>query len=94
MAWVYILECSDGTYYVGSCRNLEHRLAAHHAGSGAVYTRSRRPVALVWAQEFERIDEAWAMERRLHPWSRAKKRALIEGRFDALPGLSRSAYRR
>ena len=60
--FMYFLECSDGSYYVGSTRNLEERLQQHQAGEGAAYTRRRRPVRLVFAQEFQRIDEAYAME--------------------------------
>jgi putative endonuclease len=82
MPHMYILECRDGTYYTGSTRDLEHRMAEHVAGSypdGC--TSSRRPVHLVYFEEFERIDDAWARERQVHGWSRAKKRALIEGRI-------------
>jgi putative endonuclease len=90
MAWVYILSCADGSYYVGSTRNLDARLAQHASGKGSAYTGKRLPIALAWAHETERIDDAWIVERQIHGWSRAKKKALIEGRFDDLPGLSRS----
>ena len=90
MSWVYILSCADGSYYVGSTRNLDARLADHESGKGSVYTATRLPLTLAWADEVERIDDAWALERQLHGWSRAKKRALIEGRFDDLPQLSRN----
>jgi putative endonuclease len=94
MPFTYILRCADGSYYVGSTRDLERRLAQHEAGEGAVYTRRRRPVELVWAHEFQLVDDAFALEKRVQNWSRAKREALIEGRFTDLPGLSRSAYRR
>ncbi|WP_245633026.1 GIY-YIG nuclease family protein [Luteipulveratus mongoliensis] len=58
MAWTYILRCCDGSYYVGSTTDLERRLAQHQHGEGASYTRLRRPVELVWCQEFARVDEA------------------------------------
>ncbi len=90
MAHVYILECADGSYYVGSTRNLEHRLWQHEEGIGCDYTRGRRPVKLVFAQEYERVVDAWAAERKLHGWSRAKREALIRGDFEALPRLSRN----
>lgn len=90
MAWTYILECADGSFYVGSTTNLELRMDQHQHGKGPGYTAERRPVALVWAHEFDKIDEAWAMERRLHGWRRAKKIALINGEFELLPVLSRS----
>ena len=88
--FLYILECSDGTLYVGSTRNVEHRLDQHQSGNGSRYTRPRRPVRLVYQQEFPNIGEAYAAERRLHGWSRAKRSALVEGRFDLLPELSRT----
>ncbi len=58
MPWTYILECSDGSFYVGSTRHLERRLFEHDEGLGAAYTKRRRPVRLVWAADFERIDDA------------------------------------
>jgi predicted GIY-YIG superfamily endonuclease len=90
MAHVYILRCADDSYYyVGSTRNLEHRLWQHQEGIGCAYTKSRRPVQLVFAQEYPTVAEAWSVERKLHGWSRAKREALIRGDFDALPRLSR-----
>jgi putative endonuclease len=71
MPFVYILRCSDTSYYVGSTRNLEHRLWQHSTGAGSAYTAKRIPVLLVFAQEFERIDEANAFEKRIQGWSRA-----------------------
>lgn len=94
MAWVYMLECSDGSYYVGSTRNLERRFAEHVSGVGAAYTRTRLPVRLVFAEEYARVDEAYEREKQLQGWSRAKRRALIERSFETLPDLSRSSYRR
>ena len=94
MAWVYIVECNDGTLYVGSTRDLESRIELHNRGRGARYTAQRLPVRLVWAEEFERVDEAWAAERRLHGWSAGKKRALIAGDMAQLRSLARSSYRR
>ena len=49
--WVYLLRCGDGTLYTGITDDLDRRLAAHNAGRGAKYTRSRRPVTLVWREE-------------------------------------------
>ncbi|HEY0239549.1 MAG TPA: GIY-YIG nuclease family protein [Friedmanniella sp.] len=90
MAWTYLLRCSNGSFYVGSTRNLDQRVAEHDAGAVEGYTEKRRPVELVWAHETERVDEAWALERQIKGWGRAKRIALIEGRFADLPGLSRS----
>ncbi|WP_269937026.1 GIY-YIG nuclease family protein [Arthrobacter sp. HY1533] len=94
MAHVYILRCSDGSYYVGSTIDLERRLVQHNAGEGAAYTRHRLPVTLVWAQQYDRVDTAFALEKQIQGWSRAKREALIEGRLSDLPGLSRSRQAR
>jgi len=94
MGWVYILKCADGSFYVGSTRNLESRVTQHAAGFGAEYTRRRLPVELAWSHQCDRVDEAFALEKRIQGWSRAKREALIRGDFDQLPGLSRSSYRR
>nr|WP_257910034.1 GIY-YIG nuclease family protein [Janibacter limosus] len=88
MAHVYMLRCADGTYYVGSTRNLASRMRQHGAGGGSAYTSKRMPVELVWSAETERVTEAYAFERKLHGWSRAKKEALIRGDFDAIQLLA------
>ena len=59
MAWTYILECADGSYYVGSTVDHQGRVWQHENGEGAVYTRNRRPVTLVWSAQFDRIDQAF-----------------------------------
>ena len=87
MAWVYILRCADDSFYVGSTRDLDHRLSQHDLGAVDAYTKKRRPVVLAWAQEVERIDEAYTLEGKIKGWRRAKRIALIEGRYDLLPGL-------
>jgi putative endonuclease len=88
MAWVYLVECSDGSLYVGSTTDLDLRIAQHDSGAVSAYTRTRRPVTLVWAAELETIPEAYTLERKLHGWSRAKKLALARGEFAELPLLS------
>jgi putative endonuclease len=88
MAWVYILECRDGTYYVGSTVDLPARLHQHQTGLGAAYTRHRRPVQLVWSFETPSVAHAFALEKQIQGWSRAKRRALIDGRFADLPSLA------
>lgn len=87
MAWTYMLRCDDGTLYVGSTRALDHRLSQHHLGCGSKYTASRRPLELVWRQEFEHIVEAWRLERQIHGWGRAKREAFIDGGFEAVQAL-------
>ena len=94
MAWMYILRCADGSYYVGSTRNLEARLWMHQQGLGAEYTKHRLPVELVYACQFDRVDEAFAMEKRVQGWSRKKREALIRGDYDALPALASRAKKR
>jgi putative endonuclease len=91
---VYMLRCRDGSYYVGSSRNVENRLAQHASGAGGEYTSKRMPVELVYLEEFDDIGEAFAWEKRIQGWSRKKREALIERRWDDLPGLSRSSFRR
>tara|TARA_Y100000814_G_scaffold265296_1_gene218476 strand:- start:7167 stop:7454 length:288 start_codon:yes stop_codon:yes gene_type:complete len=94
MMGVYMLRCGDGSYYVGSSRNIEHRLWQHSTGAGGDYTSKRQPVELVFVQEFDRIDEAYVREKQLQGWSRRKREALIESRWDDLPGLSRKVFGR
>jgi putative endonuclease len=89
-AWLYILRCADGAYYVGTARaDLEIRVAEHQAGTFGGYTAARRPVALVYSEYFERIVDAIAAERKIKGWSRAKKQALIAGDLQRLHALSR-----
>ncbi len=90
MPHVYIVRCSDDTYYVGSTWNLDARLWQHnHSPDGAKYTHTRRPVVLVWNAEFDSIEQAFAFEKRISGWRREKKEAVIRGDYDALPELSR-----
>ena len=89
-AWLYILLCADGSYYVGTTRtDLEVRVAQHQTGHFGGYTATRRPVVLVYSDYFERIVDAIAAERQIKGWSRAKKQALIAGDFDRLRALAR-----
>jgi putative endonuclease len=94
MPFVYILECCDRSYCVGSTWDVERRPSEHNEGLGAVYTRRRRPVALVWHAYHDSVAEAYAMEKRVQGWNRAKRRAFIEGRLSDLPGLASRAGRR
>ena len=88
--YVYILRCADGSYYVGHTDDLETRLAAHQSGEIAGYTYSRRPVQLVFQEEFPSREDAFLRERQLKGWSRRKKEALIRGDWDNLGRLSRA----
>ena len=90
MAFAYMVRCRDRSYYVGSTRTtLEHRIAEHNAGVYPGYTAARRPVRLVWHQEFQRITDAIEAERQLKGWSRAKKEALIRGDYALIHILAR-----
>ncbi|HEX4058321.1 MAG TPA: GIY-YIG nuclease family protein [Galbitalea sp.] len=93
MAWIYIVKCADGSFYTGSTQDLELRLWQHNHGDvgvGANFTRKRRPVVLVFSEQFDNVVDAFAAEKQIQGWSRAKKLALIEGRVGDLPQLSRS----
>jgi putative endonuclease len=85
---MYILECSDGSYYTGSTRNLDIRLIQHQNGKGANHTKKRLPVRLVYFEEYSRIDEAFKREKQVQGWSRNKKEALINGNPELLPKLA------
>ena len=82
--WVYILRCSDDSYYVGHTDNIDKRLAEHHANRYSCYTSKRLPVTLVFQQSFSTRDEAFVCERQIKKWRRAKKEALIRGDWQAL----------
>jgi len=88
--FVYILHCSDGSYYTGLTEDLEIRLVQHQAGEVPGYTKSRRPVKLVFSDEFSSMDDAINRERQIKGWSRSKKEALIAGDWEGLAELSRS----
>lgn len=83
---VYILLCSDGSYYTGSAADVEKRLWQHQEGvSTEAYTYSRRPVKLTWcSDEVDRYSDALRLERQIKGWSRAKKKALIRNDFDGI----------
>jgi len=87
--YLYILKCRDGRYYVGSARHdLDRRLAQHHAGE-STYTATRRPLELIFVQEFEDPRDLVAMERRLKGWTRAKKEAYMASDIATLRTLAR-----
>jgi putative endonuclease len=77
VGYFYILLCADGTFYVGSTRDLLRRLWEHRQGLGAEYTRTRLPVRLLYFEQNERVSEAWGRERTVHGWTRSKKKKLI-----------------
>ena len=92
MAWMYILECADGSYYVGSTKNLERRISEHRQGIGAKYTSNRLPVKLVYGEEYDHVADAYAREKQVQGWRRAKREALINGGPELLPALARKIF--
>lgn len=86
--YMYILECSDGSYYTGSTKYLDLRLAQHQAGEGSNHTKKRLPVKLIYFEEFQRIDEAFYREKQIQGWSRKKKEALINDLTEELKKLA------
>jgi putative endonuclease len=89
-AYLYIVKCRDGSFYVGTTRSsLEIRIAQHNTGTFRGYTESRRPVELVFSEWFERIVDAIEGERKLKGWSRAKKQAFIRGDVASLQQLAK-----
>jgi len=92
-ASLYILQCADGSYYVGSTRtDLEIRVAEHNEGQYGGYTAKRRPVRLVYSQHFDIIADAISAERQVKGWSRAKKGALIAGDWSHIALLARRRH--
>lgn len=76
-AYTYMLECADGTYYTGWTNDLEKRLSAHNAGKGGKYTSVRRPVTLVYYEEFETKQEAMSREWHIKQLTRKQKEELV-----------------
>jgi putative endonuclease len=92
MGWMYILQYSDGSYYVGSTRNLDLRFAQHQQGEGSKYTSGRLPVELVYAEEYDRISDAYSHEKQIQGWTRRKREALINGVPELLPDLAKKVF--
>ncbi|NRQ48726.1 GIY-YIG nuclease family protein [Aeromicrobium stalagmiti] len=94
MGFMYILRCSDGSYYVGSTRDIDARLRQHQCGEGAQYTKRRRPVELVYCLPCESVVQAFWWEKKVQKWGRAKREALIRGELELLPELSKKTFDR
>ena len=78
MNYTYILKCKDNTLYTGWTNNLEKRIASHNQGTGAKYTRNRRPVELVYYEAFDTKEAAMRREYEIKQMSRNQKIALID----------------
>lgn len=92
--WTYILLCSDGRYYTGHTDHLDRRIAQHQYGGFCDFTSRRRPVTLVWSQDFATRVEALEAERRIKPWSRAKKEASIRGDWEMVSHFAKPPHER
>ena len=92
--YVYILKCSDKTYYTGITSNLTKRIKEHKAGKHIdSYTFKRRPVTLEFYAEFTNVEQAIDTEKQIKKWSRVKKQALINGDFEKLPNLAKKKFK-
>ena len=91
--FVYVLRCSDNSYYIGHTDDLERRIQSHMDATFGGYTSTKRPVFLVFSCEFTTRDEAIERERQLKGWSRAKKEALILNDWETIKKLARSQSR-
>jgi len=93
LSYVYILKCSDSSYYTGVTSDLTQRLFRHESAYYPdCYTTNRRPLELVFYCEFTDIGIAIDKEKQIKKWSRAKKEALIKGDFDALVNLAKKKF--
>jgi putative endonuclease len=89
--YVYILKCSDGSYYTGVTNNMEKRLLQHNSDDSLTsYTSKRRPVELVYHQQFNDINQAIELEKQIKGWSRRKKEALINEDWEKLKLYSKN----
>jgi putative endonuclease len=87
---VYILKCSDNSYYTGVTSNFDKRIVEHQLGKHPnSYTFRRRPLELVYFEVFQDVNQAIAHEKQIKGWSRAKKKALIEGNWEKIMELSK-----
>ncbi|WP_034061100.1 GIY-YIG nuclease family protein [Lacinutrix jangbogonensis] len=92
--YVYILECSDKSYYTGFTSKLQARVIEHQTGKYPdSYTHNRRPIKLVFHAEFTNPNQAIESEKQIKKWSRAKKEALINNAFENLPNLSKKKFK-
>ena len=93
--FVYILECSDGSYYTGHTVDIDARISSHKLGTiKQCYTYIRRPIKVAYVEEFPTRDEAFGAERQIKGWCRRKKQALINGEFYLLKYLSNNNHKK
>ena len=83
--FVYIIKCSDNSYYTGFTNNLQRRLQEHHSGKNKdCYTFDKRPIELMWFETFNDVLNAIETEKKIKGWTRIKKEALIAEDWDKL----------
>ncbi|AQX11049.1 hypothetical protein BAX94_14530 [Elizabethkingia meningoseptica] len=93
-SFVYILLCSDNTYYTGVTENVFRRFDEHQDGKYfGSYTYNRRPVSLVYYSTFTDIEQAILFEKKIKKWSQAKKEALINEQYEELPNLAKKKFK-
>ena len=90
--YVYIINCSDGSYYIGHTNNIDKRLSEHNEGTGSFHTRLHRPFELVYLERYQTRKEAFWVERKLKAWSRKKKEALISKDWNELSNCSKKRF--
>ncbi len=93
--YLYILKCSDNSFYTGVTNNLDKRIIEHNSGlNPEAYTFNKRPVELVYHTYFTNFNSAFEWETRIKKWSRAKKQALIDGDSELLQLLSKKDFKK
>ena len=92
--FVYILKCSDESYYTGVTNDLERRVGEHQSGIINGYTSSRLPVKLVYSERFSDVNQTIKSEKQIKGWNRKKKEALIAGNFDLIVKLSKQKVKK
>lgn len=91
--WIYVLRCSDASYYTGHTDNLDLRIAQHQSGEWPGYTSTRLPVELMYSAPVATREEALTAELRIKGWSRKKKEALFRENWAEINRLSRGKHR-
>ena len=91
--FMYILKCANGTFYVGSTKNLIRRITEHETGNGANHTKRYGPVELVYFEIYQRIDFAYYREKQIQGWTRKKKQALNDGEYPNLKYAAKKIFR-
>ena len=91
--YVYILKCSDNSYYVGHTDNIEQRISEHQFNHYNCYTSTRLPIEVVFVQSFCSRDEAFNVERQIKKWNRQKKEALIKEDWNKISLLGKKKFK-